>query len=79
MVESRQTRQGYVDALLELAPQRPDLLVLDADVSQATKTLDFQKRLPHRHINCGIAEPNEFTVAAGLALEGFLPWARDAT
>ncbi|MBI5692309.1 MAG: transketolase family protein [Verrucomicrobia bacterium] len=75
MVETKQTRQGYVDALIELAPQRPDLLVLDADVSKATKTSDFQKRFPQRHINCGTAEQNEFSVAAGLALEGFLPFA----
>jgi len=75
MVESKQTRQGYVDALIELAPQRPDLLVLDADVSKATKTSDFQKRFPRRHINCGTAEQNELSVAAGLALEGFLPFA----
>lgn len=75
MTEYKQTRQGYVDALLELAPQLPDLIVLDADVAHATKTSDFQKRYPQRHINCGTAEQNEFSVAAGLALEGFRPFA----
>lgn len=75
MAEYRQTRQGYVDALIELAPLIPELLVLDADVAKATKTCDFQRRFPHRHINCGTAEQNELSVAAGLALEGFLPFA----
>jgi len=75
MTEFKQTRQGYVDALLELAPQLPELIVLDADVAKATKTCDFQKRYPHRHINCGTAEQNELSAAAGLALEGFLPFA----
>lgn len=75
MAEYKQTRQGYVDALLELAPLRPELLVLDADVAHATRTCEFQQRYPDRHINCGTAEQNEFCVAAGLALEGFLPFA----
>ncbi len=75
MPKFKQTRQGYVDALIELAPLIPELLVLDADVAKATKTSDFQQRFPLRHINCGTAEQNEFCVAAGLALEGFLPFA----
>jgi len=71
----QQTRQGYVDALIELAPQLPDLIVLDADVAKATKTCDFQKKFPERHLNCGTAEQNELSVAAGLATEGFIPFA----
>lgn len=75
MPKFKQTRQGYVDALIELAPLIPELLVLDADVAKATKTADFQQKFPERHINCGTAEQNELSVAAGLALEGFLPFA----
>ena len=75
MTELRQTRRGYVDALLELARARPELIVLDADVAQATRTCEFQERYPERHLNCGTAEQNELCVAAGLALEGFLPFA----
>ena len=71
----KHTRQGYVDALIELAASRPDLLVLDADVAKATKTCDFEQRFPGRFFNCGAAEQNELSVAAGLALEGFLPFA----
>jgi len=75
MLNFKQTRQGYVDALIELASQIPELLVLDADVAKATKTSDFQRKFPQRHINCGTAEQNELSVAAGLALEGYLPFA----
>ena len=75
MPDYKQTRQGYVDALIQLAPQVPELIVLDADVAKATKTCDFQRRFPERHINCGTAEQNELSAAAGLALEGFLPFA----
>ncbi|MBI3464349.1 MAG: transketolase family protein [Planctomycetes bacterium] len=69
------TRQGYVDALLELADELPELVVLDADVSKATRTCEFQAAHPERFFNCGTAEQNELSVAAGLALEGFLPFA----
>lgn len=71
----RQTRQGYVDALLELARTRPDIVVLDADVAKATRTCDFEAKFPERFFNCGTAEQNELCVAAGLALEGFVPFA----
>ena len=75
MTVTKQTRQGYVDALIELAPDMPELLVLDADVAKATKTCDFEQRFPKRFFNCGAAEQNELSVAAGLALEDFVPFA----
>lgn len=71
----KQTRQGYVDALLELAAVRDDIVVLDADVAKATKTCDFEKKYPKRFFNCGAAEMNLLSAAAGLALEGFVPFA----
>lgn len=71
----KHTRQGYVDALIELAAQMPELVVLDADVAKATKTCDFEAKYPERFFNCGAAEQNELSIAAGLALEGFVPFA----
>jgi transketolase len=53
----------------------PELVVLDADVAKATRTCEFQQVYPERFFNCGTAEQNELSVAAGLALEGFLPFA----
>jgi transketolase len=75
MSERRQTRQGYVDALLEMARDNPKIVVLDADVAKATKTCDFAASFPDRFFNCGVQEGNMMSVAAGLALEGFIPFA----
>jgi transketolase len=72
--EMKQTRQGYVDALIELAAEDARIVVLDADVAKATKTCEFQKKFPNRFFNCGIQEQNMLSVAAGLALEGFIPF-----
>jgi transketolase len=74
-MQNKQTRQGYADALIELGEEMPELVVLDADVAKATKTCDFQKVFPNRFFNCGSQEQNLLSVAAGLALEGFVPFA----
>ena len=75
MTELKHTRQGYADALIELAARVPELVVLDADVAKATKTCDFERRFPQRFFNCGTQEQNLLSVAAGLALEDFVPFA----
>lgn len=64
---TRATRDGYGDGLCALAEIRPDLVVLDADLSAATKTGVFRKKFPEKHFNCGIAESNMMGVAAGIA------------
>ena len=69
------TRDSYGNALAELGATCPDLVVLDADLSGATKTGTFKKVFPERHINCGIAEGNMMTVAAGIATTGKVPFA----
>lgn len=70
------TRESYGGALKELAENGADnLVVLDADLSAATKTAIFKKAFPDRHINCGIAESNMMCVAAGLSTMGFVPFA----
>lgn len=74
-MEYKHTRQGYADALIELAKEKPELVVLDSDVSKATKTVDFEAVYPDRFFNCGVQEQNMLSVAAGLALEGYLPFA----
>ena len=74
-MEYKQTRQGYVDGLLALAEEYANLVVLDADVAKATKTLDFQAKYPNRFFNCGVQEQNMLAVAAGMSLEGLLPFA----
>ncbi len=74
-VECRQTRKGYAEALIELARQDERILVLDSDVAKATRTCDFAAVFPERFFDCGVQEGNMMCVAAGLALEGFIPFA----
>ena len=64
------TREGYGNALAELGAEFDNLVVLDADLAGSTKTGVFGKAFPERHINCGIAEGNMMSVAAGLAATG---------
>jgi transketolase len=69
------TRDSYGAALVELGREHPDLIVLDADLSSATRTGMFKKEFPDRHINCGIAEANMMCVAGGLSTVGYVPFA----
>lgn len=68
------TRESYGNALVEIAKEHDDLIVLDADLAAATKTSIFRKAFPERHIDCGIAEGNMMSIAAGLALTGKTPF-----
>ena len=72
---TKATRESFGEALCELAKTDEDIVVLDADLSAATKTSIFQKQYPERFINCGIAESNMIGVAAGLAAAGKKPFA----
>ena len=69
------TRESYGNALAELGKEHDNVVVLDADLSGATKTGVFKKAFPERHINCGIAEGNMMSVAAGIATTGKVPFA----
>ena len=68
------TRESYGNMLKELAEEYPQLVVLDADLAEATKTGIFKKAYPDRHIDCGIAECNMVGIAAGLSLTGKIPF-----
>ena len=68
------TRDSYGAALVELAKDHPDVVVLDADLAAATKTGVFKKAYPDRHFDCGIAESNMMGVAAGLSTMGYVPF-----
>ena len=69
MAEKIATRESYGNALVEFAPDY-DFVVLDADLAAATKTGIFKKKYPERFFNCGIAEGNMMSVAAGIATTG---------
>ena len=74
-VQKMATREAYGKALAEFGAKYPDLVVLDADLANATKTNSFQKVFPDRHIDCGIAECNMMGIAAGLSTVGKIPFA----
>ena len=70
MAEKMATRQAYGKALVELGAEKPNLVVMDADLSKSTMTAEFGKTYPDRFFNMGIAEQNLYGAAAGLALSG---------
>ena len=69
MADKKATRESYGAALAELG-EKYDFLVLDADLAAATKTGMFKKKFPDRFFDCGIAEGNMMSVAAGIAATG---------
>ena len=68
-------REAFGKKLAELGAKNPDIVVLDSDLSCSTQTKFFAKEFPERFFNCGIAEQNMITTAAGLALAGKVPFA----
>ncbi len=75
MSDSFCTRAAYGKALMKFAEKYPEIVVLDADLSAATKTQDFVKTYPERSINVGISEQDLIGTAAGLSTVGFIPFA----
>ena len=74
MADKIATREAYGKALVELG-DKYDYVVLDADLAEATKTVMFKKAYPDRFFDCGIAEGNMISVAAGLAAAGKMAFA----
>lgn len=66
----RSTREAYGETLVELGEENPDIVVLDADLSKSTMTRLFAEKFPGRFFDCGIAEQNMISIAAGLAASG---------
>ena len=69
-VIKKATRDGYGAGLLKLGEKYDDFVVLDADLAEATKTVVFKKKFPERFYDCGIAEQNMVSIAAGIAATG---------
>jgi len=67
------TREGFGQAMLELG-ENPKVVVVDADLAGSLKVEEFAREYPERFFECGVAEQNAVGVAAGLALEGFIPF-----
>ena len=69
------TRQSYGEALAQLGKENKDIVVLDADLATATKTIKFAKEFPKRFFDIGIAEADMIGTAAGMATCGKIPYA----
>ena len=69
-VKNVATRVGFGTALVELGKKRDDFIVMDADLAAATQTGMFKKAFPERFYDCGIAEQNMVSIAAGIAATG---------
>ncbi len=65
--------EAYGDALVELAETNDRLVVLDADLASDCRIRGFELAFPDRFVECGIAEQDMVSTAAGLARHGFLP------
>ena len=68
-------REAFGKALVDIGKSNNNVVVLDSDLSCSTQTKFFAKEFPERFFNCGIAEQNMITTAAGLALTGKIPFA----
>ncbi|MCQ2426124.1 MAG: transketolase family protein [Lachnospiraceae bacterium] len=74
MADKIATREAYGDALVEFGAKYENIIVFDADLAEATKTCKFKKAYPDRFFDCGIAEGNMVSVAAGVATTGMIPF-----
>ncbi len=74
-MEFKATREAYGNALVEIGKRDKSVVVLDADLSGSTKSIEFKKHFPERFFNMGIAEANMAGVSAGMALSGLKPYA----
>ncbi|MDP2750268.1 MAG: transketolase family protein [Nanoarchaeota archaeon] len=72
--KSGATRDGYGDALVEIGKDER-VVVLDADLSESTRSKKFKEKYPERFINVGVAEQNLMGISAGLAATGKIPFA----
>ena len=73
-IKKSATRVAYGNTLVELGKTYENIVVLDADLAVATRSEEFRKAFPERHIDCGIAEANMVGIAAGLSTCGFVPF-----
>ena len=72
-MESESFRSAFGKKLTELGEKNEQLIVLDSDVADSTKTALFRQKFPNRFINVGISEQDMIGIAAGLSIEGFIP------
>jgi len=75
MPEMQQTRFAYGEALKRVGDTHPNVVVLDADLYNSTRTVTFRDAHPERFFDVGIAEADMVSTAAGMAASGLVPYA----
>jgi transketolase len=78
-LEKLEMREIYTTTLMELAEKNERIVLLDADLMKASKTLPFKAKFPERAVDVGVAEANMIGVAAGLAASGKIPFTHTFT
>lgn len=73
-IELKLARQGFGEGIVELGKENPHVVALGLDITDSVKTGLFRDAFPDRFIECGIAEQNAMSIAAGLALTGKIPF-----
>lgn len=73
-IEEKPTRDGFGEALVELGDKDQNVVVLSADLTESTRCEEFAKRFPERFFECGVAEQNMAAIAAGLGVNGKIPF-----
>ena len=68
------TRDFFGDHLVNLAAENSKIVVVNCDLGEATRTLEFKNLYPDRYIEAGIAEANAISISSGLAKEGLIPF-----
>src|ERR1700735_702501 len=70
----KDTRSGFGDGIVEAARKNPNIVALTADLLGSMKLGTFIKEFPERFVQCGIAEANMIGIAAGLTINGKIPF-----
>ena len=70
----KDTRSGFGDGIAEAARSNPNIVALTADLLGSMKLNQFIKEFPERFVQCGIAEANMISIAAGLTIGGKIPY-----
>ncbi len=73
-VQNKSTRDAFGEALTLLGKSNPNIVVLTADLAESTRVLEFEKEFPDRFFQVGVAEQNMAGIAAGIAVNGRIPF-----
>ena len=73
-IDQKPTRDGYGTGLVEAGEQNQNVVALCADLTESTRVEAFAKKFPERFFECGVAEQNMATIAAGLGVSGKIPF-----